>query len=380
MNEPAAQPARQPIVRPVDRRTLLRATAWSAPVVAFAVSAPLAAASTPPNGVLISASAPTLASIPSGGGSSPFSLQLTNQGTTTTGPLTVWVSRLTGFAGLSDSLGPAGLGGWTVSEDASNFILLFAAGLAAGQSSDVFSGTWVVTKAIHAAYSGTSSVQLNPKSAGTEDVSLSFATPAAADAISLGEAAAYLILAKSALTVVGTASRLTGGLVGVENGPYTNIPPVAADKGTDAQNAQAKLDTQAAYAAAQSAGPATTVTGGLGGKTLQPGVYSHVDALDLTGVLTLDAAGEPSAVFIIQTGGILSTAAASKVVLANGASASNVFWVAVGAIDLGSDCAFSGTALSGAAITVGEGATVVGRLLTTTSEVTICDITQSMAA
>lgn len=363
----------------IDRRTILKATAWSAPVIALAVGAPAAAASEPVAG-LITAVASNLATIPSGGGSSPFTLQLTNQGTSPTGPLSVWVSRLTGFAGLTDDLGPASFGGWSITEDADNFVFLFGAGLAAGQSTDVYSGTWVVTKGIQAAYTSTPSVQLSPKSATTKDVSLSFATPASPGAIPLGLSASYLILAKGALTVVGTASKLTGGLVGVESGTYTNIPPVAAVKGTTAQNSQAKSDTEAAYSAAQLAGPASTVAAALGGLTLTRGVYHQTAALGLTGVLTFDAQGDPNAVFIIQSGGAITTAAASSMTLANGASASNIFWVSVGAVSVGGVATFYGTALSGAAITVGEGATVVGRLLTTIADVAISNITQNMFA
>ncbi|TIH40891.1 DUF3494 domain-containing protein [Subtercola vilae] len=359
---------------PIGRRAVLTTAAWSVPVIALAVASPAMAASGP-SAVQIAATADNLGSIPSGGGSSPFTLQLTNPSAVATGPLSVWVSRLTGFSGLTDDMGPATMGGWSMTADANDFVFVFGAGLAAGASSDLYSGTWTVTKGVQAAYSGSSTAQLSPQTAGSNAVSLPFVTTASPGSIALGEAASYLILAKGALTVVGTASKLNGGLVGVENGPYTNIPPVVAVKGTSAQNAQAKTDTESAYAAARAAGPATLVAAQMGGLTLSPGVYHQTAALGLTGTLKFDALGDPTASFIIQSDGAITTAAASSMILKNGASAANIFWVSVGAVDIGGVATFYGTALSGAAITVGEGATVVGRLLTTIADVTISNVT-----
>ncbi|GAA0999024.1 hypothetical protein GCM10009563_23990 [Subtercola frigoramans] len=216
---------------------------------------------------------------------------------------------------------------------------------------------------------------MSPSSSGANVVSLPFATTS--NAIALGEAGNYLILANMAITVVGGASHLTGGLVGGNVGAaMTNIPGDVV-LGTPAQNLQARSDAIAAYNAATAAGPATLVAAELGGQTLAPGVYHQTAALGLTGVLTLDGGGDANAVWIIQSGGALTTAAASSVKLVGGAQASNVFWVTVGAVTIGGVAGFVGTALSGAAITVGEGANVVGRLLTTTADVTISNVTQS---
>jgi hypothetical protein len=83
----------------------------------------------------------------------------------------------------------------------------------------------------------------------------------------------------------------------------------------------------------------------------------------LTGAVTLDAEGNPDAVFIFQIDGALSTAAASSVVLANGAQASNVFWVVHGAVVAGADSTFAGTILTTEAITIGNLAQLNGRAL-----------------
>jgi hypothetical protein len=61
------------------------------------------------------------------------------------------------------------------------------------------------------------------------------------------------------------------------------------------------------------------------GTTLKAGVYAS-PTLRLTGTLTLDAEGNPNAVFIFQAGSTLITAPNSWVVPTNGASACNVYW------------------------------------------------------
>ena len=48
--------------------------------------------------------------------------------------------------------------------------------------------------------------------------------------------------------------------------------------------------------------------------------------MGLTGTVTLDAGGNPNAVFIFQAGSTLITAPNSTVALINGGSPCNVFW------------------------------------------------------
>jgi len=55
------------------------------------------------------------------------------------------------------------------------------------------------------------------------------------------------------------------------------------------------------------------VSGDLGGRTLTAGVYKSASSLGLTGALTLDAQGNPNAVFIFQAGSTLTTASGSHV-------------------------------------------------------------------
>jgi uncharacterized protein YjbI with pentapeptide repeats len=101
----------------------------------------------------------------------------------------------------------------------------------------------------------------------------------------------------------------------------------------------------------------------MGGSNVQPGVYCIGGAVDISGgtILTLDGDG----LYIFDITGALNTVAGTSVVLTNGATSDNVFWVMTGATTLGAGSNFAGTILSDAAITIGSGTTVDGRVLTT---------------
>ena len=102
----------------------------------------------------------------------------------------------------------------------------------------------------------------------------------------------------------------------------------------------------------------------LGGSTLTPGVYKIGAAATLATPVTLDAEGDPEAVFIIQIVGALgSTAATGNVILTNEAASANVFWIVEGAVSLGANTHMEGNILGGAAVTFGAGTTFSGRAL-----------------
>lgn len=108
------------------------------------------------------------------------------------------------------------------------------------------------------------------------------------------------------------------------------------------------------------------------GEILTPGVYDVASAAAIQGILTLDAVGDPNALFVFRMTGALTSVAASQVLLINGANAANVFWVANGgAVALAAATTFEGTALAvGAAAGLGAGSTMVGRLLSTVGAIT----------
>jgi len=113
------------------------------------------------------------------------------------------------------------------------------------------------------------------------------------------------------------------------------------------------------------------VAGDLGGQTLAPGLYKSTSTLAITGDLTLDANGDPNAVYIFQMGSALTVATGGRVVLIGGAKAANVFWQVGSSATLGTYSAFKGTIMAYASITIGTGATLDGRALAQNAAVTL---------
>jgi hypothetical protein len=79
--------------------------------------------------------------------------------------------------------------------------------------------------------------------------------------------------------------------------------------------------------------------------------------------VTLDAQNLPGQIFIFQGDAAMDTAAASRVLLVNGARATNVYWQVQGAVGMGASTVFAGTVLAGGAVTVGAGTSVSGQVL-----------------
>ena len=102
------------------------------------------------------------------------------------------------------------------------------------------------------------------------------------------------------------------------------------------------------------------------GETIIPGVYVLAGAITIAGTLILDGGGDPNAVFVIRsTGGAITTGAGTNIILTNGATSSNVYWVAQGVVALGVGSTMAGTIISNtAAIAIGASCTLSGRLLT----------------
>jgi hypothetical protein len=111
----------------------------------------------------------------------------------------------------------------------------------------------------------------------------------------------------------------------------------------------------------------------LGGMTLTPGVYCFTSSAQLTGILTLNAQGNPAAVFIFKMGSTITTASNSAVLMINGGNPCNVFWRVGSSATLGSGTAFAGNIMAEASITFISGAGVIGRALARSGAVTLGD-------
>jgi hypothetical protein len=197
---------------------------------------------------------------------------------------------------------------------------------------------------------------------------------AAVTPVSLGTAADFAVLAGS--TVTNTGATTVSGDLGLSPGTsVTGFPPgqvIGTEHVSDPVAVQAKNDLTAAYNDAASRTTTATVPVELGGTTKTSGVYdSAAGTFGITGTLTLDAQGDPNAVFIFNTASTLITASASNVNLINGAQAANVFWKVGSSATLGTNSTLRGTIMALASITVTTGVTVDGRTLARTAAVTL---------
>ncbi|MDX6412272.1 MAG: hypothetical protein QOE91_1788 [Gaiellaceae bacterium] len=192
--------------------------------------------------------------------------------------------------------------------------------------------------------------------------------------VPLGTADSFAVLAGSAITNTGPTT-IFGDLGTFPTPTITGIASLTmngTNHGGDAVTQTAKTDLVTAYTAAAALTPTTTIgTVDIGGKTLAPGVYNSGSSIGLTGTVTLDAGGDPNAVFVFQAGSTLTTASASRVVLTNGAQAANVFWQVGSSATLGTYSTLQGSILALTSITVTTGVTIDGRVLARNGAVTM---------
>jgi len=183
----------------------------------------------------------------------------------------------------------------------------------------------------------------------------------------------FAVLAGS--TVTNTGPTMITGDVGVNPGSaVTGFPPGLASGAihkADGAAAQAQAALTAGYIDAAGRSGGTTVAGDLVGKTFTAGVYKSTSSLALSGDVTLDAQGDPAAVFIFQISSTLTTGSGSHVVLANGAKACNVFWQVGSSATLGTNSVFKGNILALTSITITTGVNLQGRALARNGAVTL---------
>jgi hypothetical protein len=194
-------------------------------------------------------------------------------------------------------------------------------------------------------------------------------------AVALGAAGAFAVLGGSTVTSTG-ATALTGDLGVSPGSAVTGFPPGTRSGATHAGNAtsaQGMADLTTAYndAAGRTVAP-VTVAGNIGGLTLPPGLYKSTSSLAISsGDLTLDAQGDPNAVFIFQIASTLTTTSGRAVVLSGGAKSTNVFWQVGTSATLGTTSVFKGTIMANQSITLNTGASLNGRALARIGAVTL---------
>jgi hypothetical protein len=202
----------------------------------------------------------------------------------------------------------------------------------------------------------------------------------AATAIGLGTADSFAVLAGQGVTNTGPS------VVNGDLGTYPN-PAVTGFGGSgngtvngtihqaDTLAGTAMNDLTTAYNNAAGQGPPIAHATELGGSTLTPGVYdASLGTFGITagaGALTLNAQGDPNAVFIFKAATTLITGSASQVLLVNGAQSCNVFWQVGSSATLGTSSTFVGNILAQTSVQVLNGVNVDGRVMAQDASVTL---------
>jgi uncharacterized protein with beta-barrel porin domain len=229
---------------------------------------------------------------------------------------------------------------------------------------------------------------------------LASASSAHAQAPPLGTLGSFAVLAGSTVTNTGptvlNGTAASPGNVGLSPGSaVVGFPPgILAGPGatihiSDAIAIQAQIDLTNAYNVLASRPTTANLTGqDLGGLTLTPGVYNFSSSASLTGAVTLNALGNPNAIFIFNISGALTTASASVVRLINGAQGGNVFWRVGSSATLGTTTLFAGDILANTSITLNTGARITcgavwastGAVTLDTNTIALCDLIAAAAA
>jgi len=189
----------------------------------------------------------------------------------------------------------------------------------------------------------------------------------------LGVLSGFALFATSG-SVGNTGVSGINGMIGTNAGTitgYTGGVHIGSEQIMNPLTVQAAADLDAAYIALMALTATATHAANFLNETLAPGVYSIPSAGALGGIIILDAANNPNAIFVFRFAGAFNIAAASKIILANGARRCNIFWlggagVATGALNIGASSELQGTFIAhGGACNSGGGVFMAGRQLST---------------
>jgi hypothetical protein len=170
------------------------------------------------------------------------------------------------------------------------------------------------------------------------------------------------------------SSRITGNVAALEAANVKGLnrgnvqgSMLRREEGFDVN--QAQMDLSSSFSILRNL-PATLVAdSNLSGKTFKAGVYSLASAR-LDGDMVLDANNDPNSIFVFKVSSALSTGKGSRVVLANGAYAANVFFVVEDTATVSEGTDFNGSIFAGNNVTVNS-AKVTGRAVSVNGTVSL---------
>ena len=162
-----------------------------------------------------------------------------------------------------------------------------------------------------------------------------------------------------------------GGKYKVTFNSYYNNAPISIGPFSSVKG---EIDLQSTYDHLQSLVVTQAAHGVIfgNGEALIPGVYTIAGATSTAGTLYFDGQGNPDALFVMRIGAAFSAGVATKMVLLNGARASNIFWVIEGAASIEASTILKGTVITHAgAITMGAGGNLEGRLFSIVGAISV---------
>jgi len=206
--------------------------------------------------------------------------------------------------------------------------------------------------------------------------------------VNLGTADNYVILAKTGISTVPN-SVITGNIAvsPIDSTAITGFsltedatnqfststqvigkayaPDYASPTSSNLTTAVGDMETAFTDAAGRAPDYTELYTGDISGQTLTPGVYKWGTGVLINSDVTLN--GGPNDVFIFQIAKGITQASGTRITLAGGVQAKNIFWQSCETVAIGTDAHFEGIILGKTNISLATNTSINGRLLAQTA-------------